>query len=89
MGKAAPVVRYLTSISQKQQCRISKSCTDTGYVLSFASVQNDAHDLAATQGGLALLPEVASLKVASPELPTPACSFGSGEATVALLLCVD
>ena len=49
LRKAAPVVRYLTSISKKQQHGISKSCMDTGYLPLFASVRNGAHDSAATR----------------------------------------
>jgi len=81
-------MRYLTSISKKQQHKVTKSGTDTGYLPSFASVQNSACDSAATWDVWPSCIQVASLKVASPDLPTPVCSFGSGEVVVISLPCV-
>lgn len=82
-------MRYLTSISKKQQHRVPKSHMDTGLSAFIRFCAKRCLWFGCYPGWLALLPdEVAPLKVASPDLPTPVCSFGSGEAVVASLLCV-
>lgn len=51
LRKATIVMRYLRSISNKQQHGVPKSCMDTGYLPSFASVQKGACDLVAIFNG--------------------------------------